>query len=185
MKLKKFNFKTVNSTNDRAIRIIKKTNIKSGIVIAEKQNKGRGQYGRRWSSYKGNLFVSIFFSMDMINISLKKLTKINCFLVKRLLSSFYKGKIIIKEPNDLLINQKKISGILQETFSKSGETFIIIGIGINLIKSPNIKDHPTTNLFDLVNFKINSNNASLKLKKIYEKFIPMLPKFNVKNIDRI
>ena len=121
----------------------------------------------------------------MINISLKKLTKINCFLVKRLLSSFYKGKIIIKEPNDLLINQKKISGILQETFSKSGETFIVVGIGINLIKSPNIKDYPTTNLFDLINFKINSNNAALKLKKIYEKFIPMFPKFNIKNINRI
>jgi len=185
MKLKKFNFKTVNSTNDRAIRIIKKTNIKSGIVIAEKQNKGRGRYGRRWSSYKGNLFVSIFFSMDKINISLKKFTKINCFMVKRLLSSFYKGKIIIKEPNDLLINQKKISGILQETFSKSGETFIVVGIGINLIKSPNIKDYPTTNLFDLINFKIDSNNAALKLKKIYEKFIPMFPKFNIRNINGI
>ena len=61
MKLKKFNFKTVNSTNDCAMKIIKNTNNKLGIVIAEKQNKGRGQYGRKWFSYKGNLFVSIFF----------------------------------------------------------------------------------------------------------------------------
>ena len=62
MKLKKYNFKIVNSTNDLAIEIIKKTNDKFGIVIAEKQKKGRGQYGKKWTSFKGNLFASIFFS---------------------------------------------------------------------------------------------------------------------------
>ena len=65
MKLKKFNFKTVNSTNDLAIQIIKKTNNKSGIIIAEKQKKGRGQYGKKWTSFKGNLFVSIFFKIKL------------------------------------------------------------------------------------------------------------------------
>ena len=79
----------------------------------------------------------------------------------------------------------KISGILQETLSKSGKTFMIVGIGINLIKSPNIKNYPTTNLFDLTNIKITPNNAALMIKKIYEKFIPIFPKFNVKNLDRM
>ena len=185
MKLKKFNFKNVNSTNDLAIKIIKSTNNKSGIVITEKQKKGRGQHGKKWTSFKGNLFVSIFFNIDKVNLSLRELTKVNCLLVKKLLSSFYKSKITIKKPNDLLIKGKKISGILQETISKSDETFIIVGIGINLIKSPNIKSYPTTNLFDLTNVKITSNNATLMLIKIYEKFIPIFSKFNVKNIDKI
>ena len=184
MKLKKFNFKIVNSTNDLAIQLIKNTNNKSGIVIAEKQIKGRGQYGKKWTSFNGNLFISIFFPISKVKLSLKDLTKINCFFVKKLLSSFYKGKILIKKPNDLLINNKKISGILQETLSKSGETFIIVGIGINLIKSPSIKNYVTTNLFDLTGVKITPNNAALKLKKIYETFIPMFPKFNIKNIDK-
>ena len=70
MNLKKFNFKTINSTNDLAIRIIKTSRTKSGIVIAEKQINGRGQYGKRWISYKGNLFVSIFFPIDNIKLSL-------------------------------------------------------------------------------------------------------------------
>ena len=184
MKLKKFNFKIVNSTHDSAIQIIKNTNNKTGIVIAEKQIKGRGQYGRKWSSSKGNLFVSIFFPVDKIKLSLKDLTKVNCFLVKKLLSNFYKGKITIKNPNDLLINNMKISGILQETLSKLDETFIVVGIGINLIKSPAIKKYLTTNLFDLTDVKITSNNAALKLKKIYETFIPMFPKFNIKKLNR-
>ena len=66
MKLKKFNFKIINSTNDRAFHIIKNTNNKSGIVIAEKQIRGRGQYGKKWTSFKGNLFVSIFFPVNMV-----------------------------------------------------------------------------------------------------------------------
>ena len=184
MKLKKFNFKIVNSTNDLAIQIIKNTNNRSGIVIAEKQKKGRGQYGKKWTSIKGNLFISIFFQVNSLQLSLKNLTKINCFLVKKLLSNFYKGKIIIKKPNDLLIKKMKISGILQEILTKSGEKFIVIGVGINLIKSPTIKDYLTTNLFDLTGIKITPNNATLKLKKIYETFIPMFHKFNIKNLDR-
>ena len=185
MKLKKFNFKIINSTNDQAFQIIKNTNNKSGIVIAEKQKKGRGQYGKKWTSFKGNLFVSIFFQVNMVQLSLNNLTKINCLLVKKLLSNFYKDKITIKKPNDLLINNMKISGILQETLSKSGETFIIVGIGINLIKSPSIKNYVATNLFDLTGRKITTNDAVLRLKKIYETFIPMFAKFNIKNLDRI
>jgi len=185
MKLKKFNFKIINSTNDQAFQIIKNTNNKSGIVIAEKQIRGRGQYGKKWTSFKGNLFVSIFFQVNMVQLSLKSLTKINCLLVKKLLSNFYKDKITIKKPNDLLINNMKISGILQETLSKSGKTFIIVGVGINLIKSPHTKNYLTTSLFDLTGIKITPNDAVLKLKKIYETFIPMFPKFNIKNLDRI
>ena len=184
MKLKKFNFKIINSTNDKAFQIIKNTNHKSGIVITEQQKSGRGQYGKKWTSFKGNLFVSIFFQVNMVQLSLKNLTIINCLLVKKLLSNFYKDKITVKKPNDLLINNMKISGILQETLSKSGKTFIIVGIGINLIKSPSIRNYLTTNLFDLTGIKITPNNAALKLKKIYETFIPMFPKFNIKNLDR-
>ena len=185
MKLKKFNFKIINSTNDLAIKIIKNTNIESGIVIAEKQIKGRGQYGNKWISYKGNLFVSIFFPISKIKLSLKDMTKINCLLVKKTISKFYKGKILIKNPNDLLIKKKKVSGILQETISKSDKLFIVVGIGINLIKSPNIKSYPSTNLYDLTNTKINNYKMALNLKKIYERFIPNFQKFNVKNIKRI
>jgi BirA family biotin operon repressor/biotin-[acetyl-CoA-carboxylase] ligase len=129
--------------------------------------------------------VSILFSLNKIKLSLNQLTKVNCLLVKKLLMQFYKGNIIIKHPNDLLINKKKISGILQEKVSKSNENFIIVGIGVNLVKSPKIAKYPTTNIMDLTNEKISSNNATLKLIKIYEKFIPILPKINIKNMNKI
>ena len=79
----------------------------------------------------------------------------------------------------------KISGILQETILKSSTKFIIIGIGVNLIKSPILKNYPTTNLLELTGIKVTPDNAILKLKKIYEKFIPLLPKFNINNIEKV
>ena len=49
MKLKKFKFKKVKSTNNTAIRIIKETKYNLGMVVAETQANGRGQYGRKWT----------------------------------------------------------------------------------------------------------------------------------------
>ena len=182
MRLKKFVFKNVNSTNDLAIKIIMNSNNKSGMVIADKQKKGRGRYGKKWTSYKGNLFVTIFFNFDKINVSLKKMTHLNCSLIKKLLSFYYKKKISIKAPNDLLINKKKISGILQEMIKKDNISYMIVGIGINLIKNPKIKNYPTTNLLEVSKKNINKKEIILKLKKIYEKFIP---KFNLYNPNKI
>jgi len=168
MKVKTFRFKKVNSTNNTAIRIIKKTNLNYGMIISEMQNNGRGQYGKKWISYKGNLFISFFYSLEKIDIALKQLTKINCLLVKKLLSFYYKKKIILKKPNDLLINKKKICGILQETLNKSDKKFLIVGIGINLIKSPYIRNYPTTNLSEIMNKNFKKKEIENKLKKIFE-----------------
>ena len=65
MKFKKFKFKKVRSTNNTAIRIIKKTNCKYGMVISEIQTNGKGQYGRKWISHKGNLFVTFFHELSL------------------------------------------------------------------------------------------------------------------------
>ena len=61
MKFKIFRFKKVNSTNNTAIRIIQNSDLNYGMVISEMQNSGRGQYGKKWISYKGNLFISFFY----------------------------------------------------------------------------------------------------------------------------
>ena len=168
MKFKILRFKKVKSTNDTALRIIKKTKIKNGMIIAESQHKGRGQYGKKWISYKGNLFVSFFYCLQNINLSIKQLTILNCLLVKKLISIYYKKKITYKKPNDLLIKKKKISGILQETVNKLGVKYLIVGIGVNLIKSPDIKGYPTTNLNYLINKKLSKKNLENNLKIIFE-----------------
>ena len=176
MKFKIFRFKKVKSTNSTAIRIIKNYKLNYGMIISETQNKGRGQYGRKWISYKGNLFVSFFYKIEDLAVSVKQLTKMNCILVKELLFRYYKKKISLKKPNDLLINKKKICGILQESISIFDKKYLVVGIGINLIKNPNIKNYPTINLHKLTNKKISKNKIENKLKKIFEKKLTKLYK---------
>ncbi len=176
MKFKVFRFNKVKSTNNTAIRIIKNYNYDYGMILSDLQIKGRGQYGKKWISNKGNLFVSFFFNLNKFNISLKKLTKFNCLLVKKCISRYYNKKIHFKKPNDLIIKKKKICGILQEKINKFNNDYFIVGIGINLIKSPAIKDYPTTNLKELINKDISKKKIEIELKKIFENSLNKLLK---------
>ena len=106
MKLKKFFFKKVKSTNNTAMRLII-SGIKNGIISSEIQTKGKGQRGNNWISRKGNLFLTIFFQVDN-NLSLKKITNINLHIIKRIIKNLVKAKIYIKLPNDILLNNKKM-----------------------------------------------------------------------------
>ena len=169
MKFKIFKFKRLRSTNDTAIRIIRNSNLKYGMVIAENQSHGRGQYGRKWLSFKGNLFVSFFYSLENLNLTLSQITKLNCMLVKKIISKYYKKRITYKKPNDLLINGKKISGILQETINKNNKKSLIVGIGLNLVKNPLISNYSTTNLNDLINKKVSKKKIEIELKNVFEK----------------
>ena len=178
MKLKQFNFVKVNSTNQTAIRILKKSNTDFGIIITETQKKGKGQYGRKWISYKGNIFLTIFYKLEKINFTINKLTKMNCLLVKKVISKYYKKKISFKLPNDLLIEKKKICGILQEKIEKSKKQYLVVGIGFNLIKSPNISNYPTTNLLKITKRKINKKKFVKELKITFEKFLSKYYKTN-------
>ena len=66
MKFKLIKMNSVTSTNDQAIKLIRKNKVKPCIIVAKKQSKGRGTMGKKWTSRKGNLFMSLFFEiMDM------------------------------------------------------------------------------------------------------------------------
>ena len=165
MIFKKFFYKKVNSTNDLAIKKIK-TGISQGIIVADYQKKGRGQHGKKWLSFKGNLFITIFFKIRQ-NINIKKITVLNCKILKKILLKYIKKKISIKAPNDLLINKKKICGILQEIKFNNDAKFIVIGVGINLIKNPKIKNYPTTNILSETGFKVKKNDLIKNIEKNY------------------
>ena len=92
MKFIIYRFKKVKSTNDTAIRILKKFKNNYGMIISETQTNGRGQYGNKWISLNGNLFMSLFFEIENFRFSLTKLTTLNCLLIKKVLSFYYKKK---------------------------------------------------------------------------------------------
>ena len=123
-------FDTISSTNDYLLRKEKNKNKDTKICIAEEQTKGRGRRGKSWISPK---FKNIYFSLssylekeDLSGLSIAVALSVNKVLCKINVMS------LIKWPNDLLVGNKKICGILIET-AKVGElTKVVIGIGINV-----------------------------------------------------
>ena len=172
MKLKKYLYKSVTSTNDIAIKKIRLGSL-LGIIVAKNQTKGRGRYGNKWISIKNNLFMSVFFNLNG-GVSLKKLTYTSCKLVQKSLFKLVKKKITIKKPNDLLINNKKICGILQETIFYKNKKFAIIGIGINVDRSPIIVNYPTAYVNLYTKKKLTSAKIYREIKKNFENNLQIL-----------
>ena len=166
MVLKKFKYKKVSSTNDIAMQKIRQGH-KSGVIISDKQTRGRGQHGKKWVSNKGNLFFSIFFIINK-KIQTSRLVISNLRIIKKILSNYIKSKIKIKRPNDITVNKKKICGILNETLFYNDLKFLVIGIGINIVSSPNIRDYPTTNLNEITNRTVSKTKLLNKIVKAFE-----------------
>ena len=171
MIFKKFTYGKVNSTNDLALKLIKTTRYKSGFITASSQVKGRGRHGNVWISKKGNLFVTIFFCLKSSDYSITKLSTINLNIIKKLLSMYTKEKIFIKKPNDIMINKKKICGILQEIICKNGKDYFIVGIGLNVNNKPKINKYPTVCLKEIINKKIKIKDISNNLFNLYNIFL--------------
>ena len=149
MKFKVFSYKSITSTNDIAINLIKKDKKENGCVHAIKQTKGRGTHGKRWISTKGNFFGSIFFPLKKNYPPFSEFTTINPVIISNVIENFCKKKnISFKWPNDVLVNKKKICGILQEHITLNNKPFLIIGIGLNVLSNPKITEkYQATNIF--------------------------------------
>lgn len=159
-----------NSTNEFCINLIKNNISTDGIVSAEIQTNGRGRYGNKWISKKGNIFLSFYkkikLQRDIIKYQYKVLKIVKNFLIKKGLKE---QNIQIKDPNDILINNKKICGILVESYKNNKSLFVIAGIGLNLASSPNLKKYRTTFLNKYLKKKVNKLDFLEFIKKNFNK----------------
>tara|TARA_B100000989_G_C19501978_1_gene454695 strand:- start:93 stop:662 length:570 start_codon:yes stop_codon:yes gene_type:complete len=171
MKIKLIKFKSVKSTNDTALRLIKSKYSKPTIVTSLRQTRGRGTMGKKWISKKGNLFFTIFFELNQKKINFKHFAILNAYLIRHIISKEYKSKIKIKWPNDLLFSKKKFCGILQEIIIFGKKKFLIVGIGINTNIDTNTRGFSSTCLKEIINRSIDNNKLLYIIKKKYEKFL--------------
>ncbi len=140
-------------------------------ILAERQSKGRGRYQRKWISNSGNLFCSGVYPIvhDLTHAS--NLSFVAAIAVAETLAEFVSPELIkIKWPNDILLNGKKVSGILLETFSHKNNNFVIIGIGINLLHHPKDSLYPATNLLEHANNNSLDQSPSIILDVLIDKF---------------
>lgn len=125
-------FVEVDSTNDVAKTLAEQGAEEGTIVIAETQTRGRGRLGRRWESPKGGVWLSIILKPRLKSKELVKLNLLAAVAVSRTIREEYGLAAEVKWPNDVLIDWKKICGILAEAVTERNESkYVIIGIGIN------------------------------------------------------
>ena len=184
MKIKLIKFKSVKSTNDIAIKLIRKEKVHPTLIFSEIQTKGRGTMGKKWISQKGNLFISIFFEIDQKRINFKQFAILNAFLLRKLLSKFISKKIKIKWPNDLLYKKEKISGILQEVITYNQRNYLIVGIGVNTNIVPKNKSFSSTSLKNIIDRKIDNKKILKNIKNNYEKFLIEIKKLSYKKLKK-
>ena len=188
MKLKLLKFKSVKSTNDKAIKFIQTGKYSSGLIFSENQTKGKGTMGKKWVSKKGNIFVTFFFQVKVSKIKIQNFLKINAYILKNVLKKYTNEPIKLKRPNDLLIGGKKVSGILQELVYHNEKEYLVTGIGVNTNTKVSDNDFKSTNLTTNSKKKINNLKIILELKTKYEKLIFKLDNENysfLKNLNRI
>ena len=171
MKIKIKNYKKVKSTNDVAMKLIKKNILEPTLITTEKQTNGRGRIGKKWISLKGNLFITLFFKFDQKRINFKQFAVLNAFLLKKVISNIISKKIKIKWPNDLLFNKLKFCGILQEVIKFNNFDYLIVGIGLNTNTVPQNKSFKSTCLKNILNKKIDNQKILKKIVIAYEKFL--------------
>ena len=183
MKFEAIKFESVTSTNDIAIDLIKKKEKVYGCVIANSQKKGRGTYGKKWVSKKGNLFLSIFFPLEKKYPSFKEFSIINPVILIETLKDFCDiKKLSIKFPNDVFYNKKKICGLLQELITLEHRNFLIIGIGMNIVSNPNINHrYKATNIYLETKKKISIKKIANLIMSSYENFFINLKSYNYEN----
>ena len=184
MKIRLIKFKSVKSTNDIAIKLIRKEKVQPTLIFSEIQTKGRGTMGKKWISQKGNLFISIFFEIDQKRINFKQFAILNAFLLRKLLSKFISKKIKIKWPNDLLYKKEKISGILQEVITYNQRNYLIVGIGVNTNIVPKNKSFSSTSLKNIIDRKIDNKKILKNIKNNYEKFLIDKRKLSYKKLKK-
>lgn len=122
------------STNEDAFRLGIAGAPEGTVVVADSQTRGRGRLQRSWHSPPGsNIYATIILRPQMDPARAPQISILAGVAVAEVLESYCPGKVKLKWPNDVLINEKKVCGILSQAKADVNEVdFIVLGIGINV-----------------------------------------------------
>ena len=181
----------VDSTNTYATNLLKNINIAEGAIIStDNQTQGKGQRGAVWNSEIGsNITISCILKPHFLSIKhtfyLSKITALAIYDLLTELLPISQFDIKIKWPNDILVNQKKIAGILIENnFNRDLLQYSVIGIGVN-VNQVEFKDlqYSASSLKILTGQVFNKNDVLERLCQHIEKWYLKLKALNYLEID--
>lgn len=170
-------FDETESTND-VLKDMIKEGIESGTTVsAKRQTKGRGQYNRVWFSAEDALAFSIALKFTSVpdNFTVKAGECVKNSIIE--LCGFTPDNLRIKLPNDILINDKKVCGILTEAQTCGDTVWIVCGIGINV----NTKEIPIE-VRDIATSVYLETGQELDLKELMLTIHKKISKIGVENL---
>lgn len=134
-------FERIDSTQKEAWRLYENTKENDVVIVADTQDAGIGTHGRSWVTGEGNIAFSFLFRVNADIGAFEGLTHKIAEIIVDIFKRDYDLNIDIKLPNDLMINNQKVGGILVETkLLKNEVKAIVIGIGINIKSAPKDSD---------------------------------------------
>lgn len=145
-------YEEVDSTNSEARRLAEGGAAHGAFLWAKRQTQGRGRYSREWVSQEGNLFVSILLAPDEPLNLIPQISFISALAAAESVAPLLPqaSQLKCKWPNDLLLNGKKLGGILLESFetleADGPKRWVIIGLGLNVEHCPPGTEFPGTYL---------------------------------------
>lgn len=127
-------FDTIDSTNTKAQELAEKGYPSGTLVVADKQESGKGRRGRSWVSPSGTgIFMTLMIKPDINPNNASMLTLVAALAVAKAITSVTGEEVLIKWPNDIVVNGKKVCGILTEMNAQFDYiNHIVVGIGINV-----------------------------------------------------
>jgi biotin-[acetyl-CoA-carboxylase] ligase BirA-like protein len=165
----------VDSTSAEARRLIRQGEGEGLVVVAARQTKGKGKPGRRWFSPVGNLYFSAVVKPFKNPRELAPITLLGALAARAVITKITKLPVVIKWPNDLQIQGRKVGGILTERLP-SGH--LIIGIGLNLNTVPAAVKRTAVSLRQLTGEEYDprgmTDRLNIELDKEYRLFLKSL-----------
>lgn len=127
-------FDKIDSTNTKAQELAEKGYPSGTLVVADKQESGKGRRGRSWVSPSGTgIFMTLMIKPDINPNNASMLTLVAALAVAKAITSVTGEEAMIKWPNDIVVNGKKVCGILTEMNAQFDYiNHIVVGIGINV-----------------------------------------------------
>ena len=127
-------YESLDSTNRMALEMGAQGTPEGVVIFAEEQTKGKGRLGRRWVSPKGKgLTFSVILRPILEILELPRITLMAAVATAQALTELIGQKVHIRWPNDLLLNERKICGILTEMNAESDRIgYVVMGIGVNV-----------------------------------------------------
>lgn len=127
-------FDTIDSTNTKAQELAEKGYPSGTLVVADKQESGKGRRGRSWVSPSGTgIFMTLMIKPDINPNNASMLTLVAALAVAKAITSVTGEEAMIKWPNDIVVNGKKVCGILTEMNAQFDYiNNIVVGVGINV-----------------------------------------------------